>query len=107
VTTPASIAIPALAALFAAAGLVLGYGYFLSLRRTIDRQAIRGAWLRSLLWSLLRMAAAALFFVVLVRWGGAALGETARRWTAAPLLAAFAGFLVARQLAVRSARRAA
>ena len=101
-----SVAIPALAALSVAAGFVFGYGYFLALRRSIDYQSARGAGLHSLLWALARIAAATLFFAVLARWSAAAIGETARQWTAAALLAAFAGFIVARQLALRSARRA-
>ncbi len=86
---------PWLAALFAAAGLAFGWGYFAALRRGIDAYAVQGAVLQSLLWMLARLAAAALFFALAVRWGA---------W---PLLAAFLGFLAARQIAVRTARRAA
>lgn len=102
---PALIAIPELAAL-AAAGLVFGYGYFVALRRSIDMYAARRAWLPSLLWTLVRIAAAVLFFLVVARRGADGLGPTARPWSALPVLAAFAGFLVARQLALRSTRRA-
>jgi hypothetical protein len=84
-----------LAALFAAGGLAFGWGYFAALRRGIDAFAAQGAVFKSLLWMLARLAAAALFFVFAVRWGA---------W---PLVAAFLGFLAARQIAVRVARRAA
>jgi hypothetical protein len=107
VTMPASIEISALAAFSVGAGLIFGYGYFVSLRRSVDLYAARRAWLSSSIWALVRIVAAALFFAALARWGAAWLGEAARQWVAAPLLAAFAGFLVARQLAVRSARRGA
>lgn len=86
---------PGLAALFAVGGLAVGWGYFAALRRGIDAYATQGAVLKSLLWTLARLAAAALFFVFAVRWGV---------W---PLVAAFLGFLAARQIAVRAARRAA
>jgi hypothetical protein len=86
---------PWLAALFAAGGLAFGWGYFAALRRGIDAHAARGSVFKSLLWMLARLAAAALFFAFAVRWGA---------W---PLVAAFLGFLAARQIAVRAARRAA
>lgn len=86
---------PRLAALFAAGGLAFGWGYFAALRRGIEAYGARGAVLQSLLWMLARFAAAALFFAFAVRWGA---------W---PLVAAFLGFLAARQIAVRAARRAA
>jgi len=86
---------PGLAVLFGAGGLAFGWGYFAALRRGIDAYAAQGAVLRSLLWMLARLAAAALFFAFAVRWGA---------W---PLVAAFLGFLAARQIAVRAARRAA
>lgn len=81
--------------LFAVAGTVLGAAYFASLRRSL-RQVLarRGGW-RYPLMALARIAATALFFAVAVRWGTSAL------------LAAFAGFLAARQLAVIAARRPA
>jgi len=84
-----------LAVLFAAGGLAFGRGYFAALQRGIDAYAAQGAVVKSLLWMLARLAAAALFFVFAVRWGA---------W---PLVAAFLGFLAARQIAVRPARRAA
>ena len=86
---------PGLAVLFAAGGLAFGWGYFAALRRGIDAYAARGSIFRSLLWMLARLAAAAIFFAFAVRWGA---------W---PLVAAFLGFLAARQIAVRAARGAA
>ena len=86
---------PWLAALFAAGGLAFGWGYFAALRRGIDAYTAQGAAFKSLLWMLARLAAAALFFAFAVRCGA---------W---PLVAAFLGFLAARQIAVRAARRAA
>ena len=83
------------ALLFAAGGLAFGWGYFASLRRGIDAYAAEGAVSQSLLWMLGRLAAAGVFFAFAVRWGA---------W---PLLAAFLGFLAARQIAVRAVRRAA
>ena len=81
--------------MFAAAGLVLGAGYFVSLRRVVELVVARRAgWLYVPL-GLARMGAAALFFAFAARWGASAL------------LAAFAGFLAARQLAVWPARRIA
>lgn len=84
-----------LAVLFSAGGLAFGWGYFAALRRGIDAYAAQRAVFKSLLWMLARLAAAALFFACAVRWGA---------W---PLVAAFLGFLAARQIAVRAARRAA
>ena len=80
---------------FAAAGLVLGMAYFVSLRRIVQSLAARRAWSSYALSAVARLGAMALFFTFAARWG------------APVLLAAFAGFLVARQLAVRSARRLA
>lgn len=81
--------------LLAIAGFVLGMAYFASLRRGVQLSIARHAWLPYMLWALGRIAAAAIFFTFAVRWGVPAL------------LAAFAGFLAARQLAVRTARRLA
>ena len=86
---------PWLAALFAAGGLAFGWGYFAALRRGIDASAAQGSVSKTLLWMFARLAAAALFFAFAVRWGA---------WL---LVAAFLGFLAARQIAVRAARRAA
>lgn len=78
--------------LCAAAGLVVGCGYFAALRRGVGLIVARGAAVWSVLWVLVRVGGAALFFALVVRWG------------AMPLLAAFLGFLAARHLAVRTAR---
>lgn len=82
--------------LLASAGFAVGLAYFASLRRGVARLAlVRHAWLPYLLWALARIAAAALFFTLAVHWGVPAL------------LAACAGFLAARQLALRAVRRPA
>lgn len=78
-----------------AAGLILGMAYFVSLRRIAQALIARRAWSPYALSAIVRIGATALFFTFAARWG------------APVLLAAFAGFLVARQLAVRSARRLA
>jgi hypothetical protein len=83
------------AAGFVAAGFVLGLGYFASLRRGLRLAVTRGAWLPYWLLAIARIVAAALFFSFAVRRGVPAL------------LAMFAGFLIARHLAVRAARRIA
>jgi N-ATPase, AtpR subunit len=82
-------------ALFAAAGFALGMGYFASLRRGVRLAVARHRWSSYLLLALARMTAAALFLAFAVRWGVPAL------------LAAFAGLLAARRIAVRAARRPA
>lgn len=81
--------------LLAIAGLVLGMAYFASLRHGVHLSIASHAWLPYMLWAMARIAAAALFFTFAVRWGVVAL------------IAAFSGFLIARQLAVRGARRLA
>ncbi len=81
--------------LLAIAGFVLGIAYFASLRRGVRLSVERRAWWGYGPSALIRIAAAALFFTLAVRWGAPAL------------LAALAGFLVARHLAVRAARRLA
>lgn len=85
----------AAAAAFAAAGFLLGAGYFASLRREVRLAVARRGWSSYMLSALARIAAATLFFVFAVRWG------------VPSLLAAFAGFVAARQLAVRRAGRIA
>ena len=79
----------------ALAGLMLGMAYFASLRRGVRISVARHAWVPYMLSAAVRIAAAAAFFAFVVRWGMPAL------------LGAFAGFLVARQLALRAARRLA
>jgi hypothetical protein len=80
---------------FGAVGFVLGAAYFTSMRRSVRSSVARGSWARYMLLTPVRVAAAALFLSFAVRWGVSAL------------LAASAGFLIARQLAVRAARRLA
>ena len=79
--------------LLAVAGFALGVVYFASLRRGVHRAIARQAWLPCMAWGIVRIAAATLFFTFAVRWGLPAL------------LAAFTGFLAARTLALRGARR--
>ena len=81
--------------LLAPAGFVLGMAYFASLRRVVQLAVARRAWSSYVLSGMVRIGAAALLFAFAARWGMAAL------------LAAFAGFLTARHLAVRGARRLA
>jgi hypothetical protein len=81
--------------LFAAAGFMLGMAYFALLRRGVELAAARCAWRSYLLLALARIAAAALFFTVTARSG------------VPTLIAAFAGFLLARRVAVAAARRLA
>ena len=83
------------AAVFAAAGFLLGMGYFASLRGGLRRALTRRAW--SLYWlsAAVRITAAALLFTFAARRGVPAFAAT------------FAGFLVARHIALRAARRTA
>jgi F1F0 ATPase subunit 2 len=81
--------------LLAAAGFLLGTAYFAMLRRGVRLSVAGGAWSPYMLLALVRTVAAAIFFAFAVRWGVPAL------------LAAFVGFLAARHLAVRAARRLA
>lgn len=91
---PASGAEAWLAVLLAAAGLIFGWGYFAALRRGVVAYVGHDRVGRAVVWTLVRLAAAVFFFGFAVRCGA---------W---PLLAAFLGFLTARQIAVRTARRA-
>lgn len=84
---------PWLALLFSAGGTVLGWGYFTALRHGVKLYATPGALLKGVYWTIARLAVAALFFSFAVRFGA---------W---PLLGAFIGFLAARQIAVRDARK--
>jgi hypothetical protein len=78
----------------AVAGLVFGSLYFAALRRSVALFVDGRRRLRPLAWTLGRMTGAAVFLF------------TAAKLGAAPLLAAFVGFLVARTLALREQRRA-
>jgi len=76
------------------AGFVFGFAYFVVLRRTIDLYiAGRGRLVPALL-TLGRLGALTLFLVITARNG------------ALPLLASFIGFLMARAVALRVARKA-
>jgi len=77
----------------AVAGVAFGLLYFAALRRTVTHLAARSGWATPLLFTVSRVGAALVFLAL-----AATLG-------AAPLLAAFAGFLVARGLALRAVRR--
>lgn len=83
------------AALWAALGLALGHVHFRGLARTTQAYVGSGVQARTVLLHTIRIliTAGALFLVA--------------RQGAAPLLAASAGFLVARAAAVRAARRQA
>jgi len=80
-----------LATSMAAFGFVFGIGYFALLRRTTDLLAGHGDWRGAVVQTLARIAAAAALLAVVAQLG------------AAPLLATFAGFLLARTLTLRSA----
>jgi hypothetical protein len=79
--------------LLAVAGFALGVVYFASLRRGVHLAIVRQAWLPCMAWGFVRIAAATLLFTFAARCGLPAL------------LPAFAGFLAARTLALRGARR--
>jgi len=81
--------------LFAFAGPAFGWAYFAALRRTADLYASDQARVLPAVLALGRLAAAMVFFGFAARVG------------ALPLLAAFLGFLGARALALRAARRVA
>ena len=77
------------------AGLAAGLLYFHLLRRTVVALSAGAGWRGPLLFSLARISGAVLLFGLTAHFGGTAL------------LAAFAGFLTARGVALRQARRAA
>jgi hypothetical protein len=85
--------ISALAITMALAGFVFGVVYFATLRRTIVSVATRRGGRGPLVLTLGRIGAAVLFLAAAARLG------------AAPLLAALLGFMLARTVAVRAARR--
>jgi len=76
-------------------GFALGLAYFAAMRRTVALFAGGRGWLGPLALTLARVGAAVLFLAAVAAWG------------ALPLLAAFAGFLVARAQALRAARKIA
>jgi len=80
------------AAVFGSTGLTFGWAYLTALRKTVDRFAEGHGW-RAAGLTLARIAAAILFFGAAARLG------------ALPLLTTFIGFLTARTLVLRAARR--
>jgi hypothetical protein len=89
--TFASIAMLVLAT--ASAGAAFGLVYFAALDRTVVLLAAGRGWLGPAALTFGRIAAATLFLALIARLG------------AAPLLAAFLGFLAARAVALCAARR--
>ena len=84
---------PGLAVVMAIAGCLFGWQYFAMLKHSV-MLFVGGKGRRSLLaLTLGRMGAAATFLFIVAKLG------------AAPLLAAFTGFLLARALALRAERR--
>lgn len=83
-----------LASAMALSGLVFGLVYFRALRRAVDLFAAGRGWLRPAALTLARIAGAVVVLTFMARLG------------AMPLLAGFLGFLLARQIALRSVRRA-
>ncbi len=88
------VAHPELAAMTAFAGLLFGLLYFATLRRSVALFVGRKGWLGPLALTMGRFGAAAGFLLVAAKLG------------AAPLLAAFVGFLIARALALHAQRTA-
>ena len=77
------------------AGLVFGLVHFAALRRTVDLYSAGRSRLAAAALTLGRIAGTIVFFGLAARLG------------ALPLLSAFLGFLLARTLALRAARRTA
>jgi N-ATPase, AtpR subunit len=75
------------------AGFVFGIAYFGAVQRTATLFAAGSGWLAPAALTIARIAAAATLLAYAAKLG------------AAPLLAAFAGFLLARAVALRAARR--
>jgi len=82
-------------ALFAIAGLAFGWAYFAALRRTVDVYVTGRHRFMPAILTLARIAGATVFLAAAVQFGALAL------------LMAFLGFLAARSLALRAARRVA
>ena len=78
----------------AVVGLAFGLVYFAALRRTVALVTKQSGWPGPVLLTLGRIGGAVILLALAVRLG------------AAPLLAAFAGLLLARAAALRSMRRA-
>jgi hypothetical protein len=83
----------ALAAILGLAGGIFGLVYFAALRRTTALLAAGAGWSGPLALTLARILGALAFLTLAARLG------------AVPLLAAFAGFLAARAITLRFARR--
>ena len=88
------LAHPELVVMTALAGLMFGLLYFALLKRSVTLFVGGRSWLGPLALTLGRIGAAIAFLSVAAKLG------------AAPLLAAFVGFLMARALALRAERRA-
>lgn len=86
--------VPMLASAMVVAGLAVGLGYFAVLRRTVQLYGSGHSHLAPVALSLARIIGAAAFLAFAARLG------------APSLLAAFLGFLAARTVALRRARRA-
>jgi hypothetical protein len=84
---------PMLASAMAAAGLTVGLGYFALLRRTVQLYGSGHSHLGPVAFTLARLVGAAVSLAFAARLG------------APSLLAAFLGFLAARTIALRRARR--
>lgn len=83
-----------LAAAMALVGFAFGLVYFRALRRTVDLLAGRQGWAAPIGLTLARVAGVVVLLTLMARLG------------ALPLLGGFLGFLTARMIAVRHARRA-
>ena len=84
---------PVLLVAIGLAGFVFGLAYFAAVQRTALLFAAGRGWLAPVALTVGRIGAAVLFLALAARLG------------AAPLLAGFAGFLLARAVALRVARR--
>ena len=85
---------PELTVMMAFAGLVFGLTYFAVMKRTVALFVRSDGWVQPLALTLARIGAVVVFLFLAAKLG------------AAPLLAAFIGFLIARTLALRAERRA-
>lgn len=94
-TLPALIPGPGYMLVMGFAGLVFGFIYFAALRRTVQLFTEGRTWFGPLALTLGRVGAAVVFLGVVAQLG------------AVSLLAVFIGFLLARTVALRVARRAA
>ncbi len=88
-----ALPLPVLLAAIGLAGFVFGLLYFAAVQRTAILFATGRGWLAPVALTAGRIAAAAAFLALAARIGAAAL------------LATFAGFLLARVVALRAARR--